>query len=114
MNKTQKTKECDLYAIIETGGKQYQVVPGKTLSIEKVEGAAGDQIEFDKVLFRKTSENKFEFGKPFIKNITVKANIVKQSKKAKVIIFKFKRRKKYRTKHGHRQPQTVIRIESIQ
>lgn len=113
MDKAQKITEFEKYAIIETGGKQYQALPGKTLSIEKLEGNTGDKIEFDKVLFRKTGDNKFEFGKPFIKNASVTASIIKQDKAPKVIAFKFQRRHKVRTKKGHRQPQTIIRIESI-
>lgn len=101
------------YAIFQTGGKQYQAVPGKTLALEKIEGSTGDALSFNDVLLRKTGENKFEFGQPFVKGATIKASIVKQSKEPKVIIFKFQRRKKVRTKTGHRQPITVVRIESV-
>lgn len=103
----------DKYAIIETGGKQYQALPGKTLEIEKMEGEVGQSIKFDSVLFKKVGDDKFEFGTPFIKNAQVKATIVKQIKGPKVIIFKFKRRNKYRTKKGHRQQYTVVKIDSI-
>ena len=101
------------YAIFQTGGKQYQAIPGKTIAIEKLEGQAGDTVEFPEVLFRKTGEGKFEFGQPFVKDAKLKASIVKQMKGPKVIIFRHKRRKKQRTKKGHRQPITVVRIESI-
>jgi len=113
MNKAQKIVEFEKYAIIETGGKQYQVLPGKTLSVEKIEGEVGDKVEFDKVLFKKKGDDKFEFGKPFISGATVKASIVRQIKSPKVIVFKFQRRHKVRTKKGHRQPQTILRVESI-
>jgi|AMWB02.1.fsa_nt_gi large subunit ribosomal protein L21 len=113
MNNAQKISEFEKYAIIETGGKQYQALPGKTICIEKIEGNAGDKIQFDNVLFRKTDDTKFEFGTPFIKNASVKASIIKQDKAPKLVIFKFQRRHKVRTKKGHRQPQTIIRIESI-
>ncbi|MFH1254604.1 MAG: 50S ribosomal protein L21 [bacterium] len=113
MNNAQKISEFEKYAIIETGGKQYQALPGKTICIEKIEGNAGDKIQFDNVLFRKTDDTKFEFGTPFIENASVKASIIKQDKAPKLIIFKFQRRHKVRTKKGHRQPQTIIRIESI-
>jgi len=103
----------DQYAIIQIGGKQYQAIPGKTVAIEKCDGEAGSKLSFAEVLFRKTGDNKFEFGKPFIKGATVTASIVKQDKDPKVIVFKFQRRKKVRTKTGHRQPITVIRIEKI-
>lgn len=101
------------YAIFQTGGKQYQAIPGKTISVEKLVGAAGDSLSFEEVLFRKENDGKFEFGKPYVKGATIKASIVKQMKSPKIIVFKFKRRKKYRLKQGHRQQQTVIRIESI-
>lgn len=101
------------YAIFQTGGKQYQAIPGKTISVEKINGDAGAAISFAEVLFRKQADGKFEFGKPFVGGAAVKASIIKQMKSPKVIVFKFKRRKKHRLKHGHRQPQTVIRVESI-
>ena len=106
-------KPTEAYAIFQTGGKQYQAIPGKTVGIEKLEGEAGAKISFKEVVFRKSGENKFEFGQPFVKGAEIQANIVKQTKGPKVIIFKFQRRKKRRTKTGHRQPITVVRIESI-
>jgi len=112
MKVAQKTS-FDQYAIFQVGTKQYQAIPGKTVAIEKCDGDAGSKLSFAEVLFRKTGDNKFEFGKPFIKGATVTASIVKQDKDPKVIVFKFQRRKKVRTKAGHRQPITVIRIEKI-
>ena len=100
------------YAIFQTGGKQYQAIEGKTIAIEKIEGDSGASLEFSDVLFRKTGEGAFEIGKPFLTG-AIKASIIKQMKEPKVTIFKFKRRKKVRVKKGHRQPKTVIRIESI-
>lgn len=102
----------DRYAIIQTGGKQYQAIEGKTIAIEKVEGDTGDEITFDEVLFRKAANGQFEIGQPFLQE-PVKAKIVKQTKGPKLIAFRFKRRKKVRVKHGHRQPLTIVRIESI-
>lgn len=101
------------YAIFQTGGKQYQAIPGKTVAVEKLEGEAGAELFFDEVVFKKAGAEKFEFGQPFVKGAQIKASIVKQAKEAKVIVFKFQRRKKVRTKNGHRQPITIIRIESI-
>ncbi len=103
----------DTYAIFQTGGKQYQAIPGKTLAVEKLEGEAGSSLEFAEVLFRKTSENSFEFGQPYVQGATIKASIIKQDRGPKIVVFKFKRRKKYRLKKGHRQSITVIRIEAI-
>ncbi len=101
------------YAIIQTGGKQYQAIPGKTIAIEKLAGEAGDAVTFSQVLFTKTAESTYTFGKPFIEGAKVTANIVKQMRGPKIIVFKFKRRKKYRVKRGHRQAITVVRIENI-
>jgi len=75
-------------------------------------GEAGASVEFNEVLFRKRTDG-LDIGHPTVEGATVKASIVKQMKDGKKIVFKFKRRKKYRTKMGHRQPLTVVRIESI-
>lgn len=100
------------YAIIRTGGKQYQAVEGKTLAIEKIEGEPGTSIEFSEVLLRKNDDESIDLGQPFLAQ-SVSASIVKQLRGKKVVVFKFKRRKKYRKKIGHRQPITVVRIEKI-
>ena len=105
-------KTYERYAIFQTGGKQYQAVEGKTISIEKINKEAGAPLEFPQVLFRKTAEGAFEVGTPYLQT-PIKASVVKQMRDRKVIIFKFKRRKKSRVKGGHRQPKTIIRIESI-
>lgn len=104
---------AEQYAIFQTGGKQYQAIPGRTVAIEKIEGDTGDTISFNTVMFKKTGTEAFDFGQPFIKETTISAKIVKQTKGPKITVFKFLRRKKVRTKNGHRQPITVIRIESI-
>ncbi len=101
------------YAIFQTGGKQYQAIPGKTLAVEKIEGQVGDSVDFSTVLFRKLGEKKFEFGRPFVEGAAIKASIIKQTKNPKIIVFRFKRRKKSRVKKGHRQPITVLRIETV-
>jgi large subunit ribosomal protein L21 len=108
----QNIQSFDRYAIFKTGGKQYQALEGKTVAIEKIEGEVGAPIEFKEVLLRKTAPGSIEIGQPFIKS-TIKASIVKQIKGPKIIVFKFKRRKKSRVKKGHRQQMTVIRIEAI-
>lgn len=102
----------DKYAIIQTGGKQYQAIEGKTLGVELLDGNPGDTIHFDTVLLRKNGEGNFEIGQPYLKAV-VKASIIKHTKGPKLIVFKFKRRKKVRVKKGHRQPITVVRIEAI-
>jgi large subunit ribosomal protein L21 len=110
--KAKEIQGFDRYAIFQTGGKQYQALEGKTIAVEKIEGEAGTPIEFKEVLLKKSGEDQVEIGTPFVKS-TIKASIVKQIKGPKLIVFKFKRRKKVRVKKGHRQPHTVIRIESI-
>jgi len=100
------------YAIIETGGKQYQVVEGKTLAVELLKGNPGDEITFEQVLFVKEGEGDFLVGQPRLDR-SVKATIIKHTKGPKLIIFRFKRRKKVRVKKGHRQPATVVRITAL-
>ncbi|MBT4594717.1 50S ribosomal protein L21 [bacterium] len=102
----------EAYAIFETGGKQYQAVPGKTLAVEKLDAEAGESITFEKVLMKRTPES-CVVGKPYVEGVQLKASIVKHTRGPKLIAFKFKRRKKCRVKKGHRQDITVIRIESI-
>lgn len=101
------------YAIFTTGGKQYQAIAGKTLAIEKLEGNTGDKVEFKEVLFKKDASGDTHVGTPFVQSALITASIVKQMRGPKVVIFKFKRRKKSRVKKGHRQPITVVRIEAI-
>lgn len=104
--------QFDSYAIFQTGGKQYQALVGKTIAVEKLDVKEGETVNFDKVLLRKLGENKIEIGQPYL-NTSIKATIVKHIKGPKVIVFKFKRRKKYRRKLGHRQPYTIVRVESL-
>ncbi len=110
-----KTEEAvaERYAIIQTGGKQYQAIEGKTLGLEKLEGEDGSKVEFKEVLLRKLGPDKVEIGQPFVAKAVVKAVILKQDKGPKVISFRFKRRKKVQVKKGHRQLITVVRVESI-
>lgn len=99
------------YAVFQHGGKQYQAIEGKTIALEKIDAEAGSTVEFADVLLKK-DKDKVEVGQPFVGS-KIKASVVKHLKSPKVVIFKFKRRKKSRVKTGHRQPQTVVRIEAI-
>lgn len=112
MTKGVQPTTAERYAIFQTGGKQYQAIEGKTVAIEKLDGQAGDEVTFDKVLFRKDGDDKYEIGQPFLQE-PIKATILKHDKDQKVIAFRFKRRKKVRVKQGHRQPMTIVRITSI-
>ena len=101
-----------MYAIIETGGKQYKVQTGDEINIEKLKVAAGETVNFDKILLV-SSEDGQQFGKPYIENATVGGTVLSQGKAKKVIIFKYKAKKDYRKKQGHRQPFTKVKIDSI-
>jgi len=107
-----KISGFDKFAIFQNGGKQYQAIEGKTIALEKLEGKPGDTIELDKVLLRKLGDDDVQIGQPYLEG-AIKASIVKHLKGPKLIVFKFKRRKKSRVKKGHRQPITVVRIEAI-
>lgn len=101
-----------MYAIVRTGGKQYQVAQGDLLRIEKIAGEIGDTVEIDDVLMV-VKEEQTDIGTPLLENAKVTAKIVEQGKAKKVIVFKKKRRKGYRLKQGHRQPYTALAIEEI-
>ncbi len=101
-----------MYAVIETGGKQYKVSEGDTLFIEKLETAEGETVTFDKVLAVADGED-VKFGAPTVEGATVEANVVKNGKAKKIYVFKMKRKKNYRRKKGHRQPFTKVEITKI-
>jgi len=101
-----------MYAIIRTGGKQYQVSPGDTLRVEKLAGDIGDTVEIDDVLLVADGEN-VKIGQPVVESAKVTAQIVAQDKHKKVVVFKKKRRKGYTLKKGHRQHFTALEIKEI-
>lgn len=101
-----------MYAVVETGGKQYRVQEGDTLFVEKIVGNEGDNIKFDKVLFV-SNDGDVKVGTPFIEDMSVDASIVEHGKGKKIIVYKFKAKKDYRKKQGHRQPYTKVKIEKI-
>ena len=107
-----KKRVFERYSIFQTGGKQYQAIDGQTVSIEKLDAAVGDSVVFDEVLLRRETNDVVTIGQPYL-DTPVKATVLKHARDRKVIVFKFKRRKKSRVKNGHRQPFTVVRIESI-
>lgn len=102
-----------MYAVVATGGKQYKVEEGDVLRIEKLAGEVGSEIAFDKVLIFSDGEN-VKIGQPDVDGVTVHGHIVAQGKSKKIIVFKYKRRKRYRRKQGHRQPFTAVRIDRIE
>ena len=101
-----------MHAIIVTGGKQYKVAEGDTLYIEKLDAEAGAQITFDKVLAVLNGETA-TFGTPVVAGASVEANVVKNGKGKKVLVFKYKPKKNYRRRQGHRQPYTKVEITKI-
>lgn len=102
-----------MYAVIETGGKQYKVGKGDVIEVEKLDGDASSRIVFDRVLLVADEGGDVKVGNPYLKGVKVEAVIVEQKKDRKVIVFKMKRRKNYRRKRGHRQRLTVVEIKQI-
>ncbi len=101
-----------MYAVIRTGGKQYKVAPEDVLQIEKIEGAAGETVQFPDVLMV-GGEGEPTVGAPLVAGAAVSAEVVEQGRGAKIIIFKKRRRQNYRRKNGHRQDLTTVRIVEI-
>ena len=101
-----------MHAIIETGGKQYKVAEGDTLFIEKLPNEAGDTVTFDKVL-AVIDGDKITVGTPVVEGAKVDASVVKNGKGKKLLVFKYKPKKGYRKRQGHRQPYTKVTIGAI-
>jgi large subunit ribosomal protein L21 len=101
-----------MYAVISSGGKQHRVSEGDTIRIEKVPGDVGTSVSFDEVLMVSENDNVL-VGQPTLSNVTVSGHIVEQDRGKKIIVFKYKRRKGYRKKQGHRQDYTALKIDSI-
>ena len=101
-----------MYAVVETGGKQYKVSEGDTLCVERLAAAEGEKVVLDKVLLFSDGEN-VKVGTPYIEGAKVEAEVVENGKGEKIVIFKFKSKKDYRKKQGHRQPYSMLKIESI-
>jgi large subunit ribosomal protein L21 len=102
-----------MYAVIKTGGKQYRVAEGDVVNIEKIEGDTGANVAFEEVLMV-SQEAETKIGTPFLDGASVSGTILEQGRSKKLIVFKFKRRKDYKRKYGHRQSFTRIRIDQIQ
>jgi len=102
-----------MYAVVNTGGKQYKVQQGEILRIEKIPGDVGSPVTFDRVMMFSDGET-VSIGQPVLDNVAVEGHIVAQGKAKKILVFKYKRRKRYRRKQGHRQEFTAVQIDSIQ
>jgi large subunit ribosomal protein L21 len=100
-----------MYAVIKTGGKQYRVSEGESFRVEKLDGAKGDTLQLTDVLM--LGGETVAIGSPLVKGAKVSAEIVAQGLSKKIIVFKMRRRKRFRRKNGHRQPFTELKITSI-
>lgn len=100
-----------MYAVIETGGKQYRVQEGDVITVEKLKAEAGDKVTFDKVLLMSDGKE-VKVGTPYM-DAAVTGSVVENGRGQKVIIFKYKAKKDYRKKQGHRQPYTMVKIASL-
>jgi len=101
-----------VYAVIETGGKQYKATVGATIDVEKLDAEVGQAIELDRVLMV-AEEGRVRVGRPILDNATVSATVVEHGRKRKVIVFKYRAKQRYRRKAGHRQWYTRLRIDAI-
>ncbi|HDD53197.1 MAG: 50S ribosomal protein L21 [Aquificota bacterium] len=101
-----------MFAIVETGGKQYRVAPGDVIQVEKLPVEEGAQVELEKVLFL-AQDDGVKVGAPYLEGARVKARVLRHGKGRKIIVMKFKKRKNYRRKRGHRQLFTELKITEI-
>lgn len=101
-----------MYAIIATGGKQYKVKEGQTLDVELLHAEAGETVEIDSVLML-NKDGEIVTGKPYVEGAKVSLKVVENGKAPKIVVFKYKPKKNYRRKKGHRQPYTRVTVESI-
>ncbi len=101
-----------MYAVVNSGGKQYKVRKGDILRVERMDGEVGEAVDFDRVLMFNDGEE-VRIGRPLLEDVKVRGEIVAQDKSKKILVFKYKRRKGYRRTRGHRQPFTAVRIDRI-
>jgi large subunit ribosomal protein L21 len=102
-----------MYAVIQTGGKQYRIKEGDVFFVEKLSGETNHHIIFDRVLLISNNGSELQVGTPYIENAKVACEIVEQFRGKKILVYKFKRRKKYRRRQGHRQYHTRLRVLEI-
>lgn len=102
-----------MYAIIRSGDKQFRAEPGATIKVPSLSAEVGDTVTFDEVLVAQTDDG-IQVGAPLVDKATVTGEVLEHGKDKKIIVFKWKRRKNYRKKKGHRQKYTAVRIDEIQ
>jgi len=100
------------YAIIKTGGKQYRVAPGDVISVEKLDGEPGSELRFEEVLLT-ARDGAIQVGTPTVAGAQVTAEVLRQGRGKKILVYKKKRRKNYRRRQGHRQDLTTVRVSAI-
>ena len=113
IGETKSLGGVDMYAIIETGGKQYKVEKDQILHVENLNIEEGGEVVFDKVLLVSGDDGAITVGKPYVKGATVKASVLKNGKSKKIVVFKYKAKKNQRKKRGHRQPFTRVEIKEL-
>lgn len=101
-----------MFAIVETGGKQYQVRKGTVLRVEKIDAAEGDLVVLDKVL-AVDRDGEFQAGTPYVSGAQITASVLRQGKAKKILVFKYKPKKNYRRRKGHRQLFTELKVQEI-
>ena len=101
-----------MYAVIQTGGKQYRVQPGETVQVEKLDAEVGKTVEFNEVLMVADGEN-VRLGTPHVAGAKVVAEVVDQGRDTKILVYKYRRRKAWHKKQGHRQPFTALKVTEI-
>ena len=101
-----------MFAVIETGGKQYVVTPGQNIKIEKIEPQKGDEVVFDRVLFAETASGA-KVGRPYLQGLAVKGEVIRQARDRKKIVFKFHSKNRYDKKKTHRQAFTEVEIIAV-
>ena len=102
-----------MFAVIETGGKQYKVSPGQTVEVELLPLTPGSAVELDRVLLIGTDGGDVHVGQPLVADAVVKATVARQGRGEKIIVFKYKSKKRYRRKTGHRQNYTYLTIDDV-
>lgn len=102
-----------MYAVVESGGKQYRLSPGEAVNVEKIEGEVGQTVVLGKVLLLVDDEGSATIGNPAVEGVDVTAEIVAHGRGRKIVVFKYKPKVNYRRKQGHRQPYTRVRVTGI-
>jgi len=106
-------EETKVFAVVETGSKQYRVQPGQLIKVDKLVGEESGEIRLEKVLMISDEAGTITIGRPVVTGATVRATIVEQGKGEKILVFKYKSKKRYRRTRGHRSQITTLKIEEI-